>query len=264
MNPSRPLDSYLGYIFDLDGTIYLGPNLIEGVGNMLSGLRKAGKAIRFLSNKPLQNRSDYAGKLRSLGVEARDEEVINSSLVAARYLAKHHPGDKVLVIGEAPLILELVEAGIQVVDDGLTCDLVLLSFDRDFHYVKLHQAMVAAHRGVPLYATNPDVTCPVEHGVIPDCGAVIAALEACSGRKMDLVLGKPSHVMLEVILNDLDLPPGEVLLVGDRLETDMEMGRHAGMATALVLTGVTQRHQVDLWPHKPTCILSSAAEIMPM
>ncbi len=260
--PPRPLDSFRGYIFDLDGTIYLGPNLIEGAGVMLDLLRKAGKAIRFLSNKPLQNRSDYACKLRGLGVEARDEEVINSSLVAARYLSEHHPGARVFVAGEAPLILELVEAGIQVVDDGLTCDLVLLSFDRDFHYVKLHQAMIAAHRGVPLYATNPDVTCPVANGVVPDCGAVIAALEACSGRKIDLVLGKPSHVMLEVILHDLGLPPEDVLLVGDRLETDMEMGRRAGMATALVLTGVTQRHQAEAWPHRPTYILSAAAEIM--
>lgn len=263
MNPARPLQSYSGYIFDLDGTIYLGPNLIEGAGVMLDRLRKAGKAIRFLSNKPLQNRSDYARKLRGLGVEALDEEVINSSLVAARYLAEHHPGARVYVVGEAPLILELVEAGIEVVDNGLTCDLVLLSFDRDFHYIKLHQSMLAAHRGVPLYATNPDVTCPVENGVVPDCGAVIAALEACSGRKIDLVLGKPSHIMLEVILNDLGLPPDQVLLVGDRLETDMEMGRRAGMATALVLTGVTQPHQAEAWPHPPTYILSAAAEITP-
>jgi arabinose operon protein AraL len=261
LNPTRPLQSYSGYIFDLDGTIYLGPNLIEGAGVMLERLRKARKAIRFLSNKPLQNRSDYARKLRGLGVEALDEEVINSSLVAARYLAEHHAGARVFVVGEAPLILELVEAGIEVVDDGLTCDLVLLSFDRDFHYVKLHQSMLAAQRGVPLYATNPDVTCPVENGVVPDCGAVIAALEACSGRKIDLVLGKPSHIMLEVILHDLGLPPDQVLLVGDRLETDMEMGRRAGMATALVLTGVTQPHQAEAWPHPPTYILSAAAEI---
>lgn len=260
---SRPLPSYSGYVFDLDGTIYLGPNLIEGAGGMLERLRKAGKAIRFLSNKPLQNRTDYARKLRALGVEANDEEVINSSLVAARYLAEHHPGAKVYVVGEAPLILELVEAGIKVVDDGHSCDLVLLSFDRDFHYVKLHQSMVAAHRGVPIYATNPDVTCPVENGVVPDCGAVIAALEACSGRKIDLVLGKPSHVMLEVILHDLGLPAEEVLLVGDRLETDMEMGRRAGMGTALVLTGVTRREQAEAWPHQPTYILSAASEIMP-
>lgn len=255
------MTSFNGYVFDLDGTIYLGPNLIDGVSEMLSTLRRMNKSIRFLSNKPLQTRSDYAAKLRNLGVEASDQEVINSSAVAAQYLAEHFPGSRVYVVGEAPLIGELLEAGLKVVDDGHSCDLVLLSFDRNFHYVKLHQAMIAAQRGVPLMATNPDVTCPVEDGVIPDCGANIAALQACSGRGVDTILGKPSSIMMEVILRDLSLPPEQVLLIGDRLETDMSMGHRAGMKTALVLSGVTNRDQARAWQPPPTYILESAAEI---
>jgi len=258
----RPLlTSFSGYVFDLDGTIYLGPNLIDGVGEMLSTLRGLKKQIRFLSNKPLQTRRDYAAKLRALHVEAADHEVINSSAVAAQYLANHYPGARIYVVGEAPLIGELLEAGLKVVDDGHGCDLLLLSFDRNFHYVKLHQAMIAAMRGVPLMATNPDVTCPVEDGVIPDCGANIAALQACSGRKVETILGKPSPIMLEVILKDLALPPEQVLLVGDRLETDMKMGLDAGMKTALVLSGVTNPDQAREWRPTPTYILDSAAEI---
>lgn len=252
---------FSGYVFDLDGTLYLGPNLIEGVGPMLARLRALEKKIRFLSNNPLQTRFTYAAKLRSLGVEAHEAEVMNSSAVATQYLLERFPGAKLYVVGEAPLIGELVEAGFQVVDGSAECDLVLLSFDRDFHYVKLHQAMAAARRGVPLIATNPDVACPVPGGVIPDCGAIIAAVEACSGKKVEAIVGKPSEIMLRVILRDLGLPPDRVLLVGDRLETDMEMGRRAGMSSALVLTGVTTEAEARAWPHPPTFILASASEI---
>lgn len=260
MNP-RPLLDYAAYVFDLDGTIYLGPYLIEGVGSTLANLRERGKTIRFLSNKPIQTRHTYAEKLRSLGIQAEDDEVMNSSAVATKYLLKHHPKASLYVVGEGPLIGELVEAGFQIVDDGDDCDLLLLSFDRGFDYMKLHHAMLAARRGVPIIATNPDVVCPVENGFIPDCGAIMAAVEACSGEKVGVVIGKPSEIMLEVILNDLSLPASEVLLVGDRLETDMKMGRKAEMGTALVLTGVTTREQAEAWPDKPTYILDSAAEI---
>jgi HAD superfamily hydrolase (TIGR01457 family) len=254
------MKEYQGYLFDLDGTIYLGPQLISGVGEMLATLRRAGKSIRFLSNKPLQTRNTYARKLRDLGVQAEDAEVMNSSLVTTLYLKENHPTARVYVVGEAPLIGELVEAGLLVVPDSHECDLVLLSFDRDFHYVKLHQAMLAAQRGVPLIATNPDVTCPVEDGVIPDCGAIIAAVEACSGKKVEVIIGKPSQIMIEVILKDVGLSPSEVLLVGDRLETDMEMGVRAGMDTALVLSGVTSRAQVENWHPKPKYVFQTAAE----
>jgi len=262
MTRPRSLLGYSAYVFDLDGTLYLGPFLIEGVGPLLDRLRGLGKTIRFLSNKPLQTRHDYAKKLRSLGVEARDEEVMNSSAVAAQYLLREHPDARLYVVGEGPLIGELVDAGFKIVDNGEECDLLLLSFDRDFHYLKLYNSMLAARRGVPVVATNPDVVCPVENGFIPDCGAVIAAVEACSDRKIDVVVGKPSDIMLQVILEDVGFPPEEVLLVGDRLETDMTMGKRAGMATALVLTGVTAAEKAEAWPEKPTYILPSAAAIL--
>jgi phosphoglycolate/pyridoxal phosphate phosphatase family enzyme len=260
MNP-RPLLDYAAYVFDLDGTIYRGPYLIDGVDSALAKLRALGKAIRFLSNKPIQTRQTYAEKLRGLGIQADDEEVMNSSAVTAKYLSQHHRGARLYVVGEGPLIGELVDAGFEIVDDGDECDLLLLSFDRGFDYMKLHHAMLAARRGVPILATNPDVVCPVENGFIPDCGAIMAAVEACSGEKVGVVIGKPSEIMLEVILEDLGLPAGDVLLVGDRLETDMTMGRKAGMGTALVLTGVTTREQAEAWPEKPTYVLGSAAEI---
>lgn len=259
----RALLDYEGYVFDLDGTLYLGPVLIEGIAPMLENLRSLDKAIRFLSNKPLQTRQDYAAKLRSLGVDAEDDQVINSSAVVTRYLLDHHSGCRPYVLGEAPLLGELVAAGFSLATCSADCDLLLLSFDRDFSYRKLHEAMLAAKTGVPIIATNPDVTCPTESGEIPDCGAIIAAVEACSGREVDVIVGKPSRIMMEVILKDLGLPAGEVLLVGDRLETDMKMGLDAGMATALVLTGVTSPQAAAGCPAQPDYILASAAAIAP-
>ena len=260
MKPSALLD-YTGYVFDLDGTLYLGPNLISGVDQMLAELRKLDKKIRFLSNKPLQSRQDYAKKLRDFGIEAKDDEVMNSTTVTVRFLQEFYSEAKLYVCGEGPLIAELVEGGFEVVRSGEECDILLLSFDRNFHYLKLYESMIAARRGVPIIATNPDNTCPVDGGVIPDCGANIAAVEACSGRKIDTVVGKPSDIMLQVILDDLGEPAEKVLLIGDRLETDMRMGKRAGIATALVLTGVTSLNQAMAWPEKPTYILASAAEI---
>lgn len=258
----RNLLDYSAYVFDLDGTIYLGPRLIEGVAPMLSGLREKLKVVRFLSNNPLQTRHTYAAKLRGLGVKAEDSEVLNSSAVTTQYLSKHRPGARLFVVGEAPLISELVQAGFQVVDVHDECDVVVLSFDRNFHYLKLYKAMVEARLGKLVIATNPDVACPVPDGQIPDCGAIIAAVEACSGRKIDAIVGKPSDIMLQVVLEDLGLPAEDVLLVGDRLETDMEMGRRAGMSTALVLSGVSSREQLADWPHQPTYVLGNAGEIV--
>ncbi len=252
---------YSGYVFDLDGTLYLSARMIPDVDLMLAELRKAGKKIRFLSNKPLQSRRDYARKLRNFGIEAKDNEVMNSTTVTVRYLKDHYPGAKLYVCGEGPLISELVDNGFPIVNSGEQCEILILSFDRNFHYMKLYESMIAARRGVPIIATNPDNTCPVDHGVIPDCGANIAALEACSGRKVDTIIGKPSDIMLQVILEDIGEPAEKVLLTGDRLETDMRMGKRAGMATALVLTGVTSLEQAMKWPEKPTYVLESAAEI---
>lgn len=257
----RSLLDYKGYVFDLDGTIYLGSRLIPGVDTMLAKLRERDCKIRFLSNKPLQTRREYARKLRSLGVQADDSEVMNSSAVTTRYLRQNYPSHRIYVVGEAPLIGELLDAGFQVVSDSSDCDLLLLAFDRNFDYLKLFHAMLAARQGVPIVATNPDVACPVEGGLLPDCGAVIAAVEACSSRKVDIVVGKPSPIMIAAILEDLDLAPADVLLVGDRLETDISMGVTAGMATALVLTGATTAEQVPDWPDKPTYVLPSAAAI---
>jgi HAD superfamily hydrolase (TIGR01457 family) len=253
---------FLGYIFDLDGTIYLGEKLIPGAGETIEKLKSLSKKIIYLSNKPLQTREDYAAKLTRLGIPTRAEEVINSSLVMAHWLSREAPGTTIYVIGEIPLIQEMVRAGFRISEKGGEIRYVIASFDRTFDYRKLNIALQAIKKGAHFVATNPDRTCPVEGGEIPDCAAMIGAVEGTTGKKVEAVVGKPSDIMIRVALDYMGLRSQDCILVGDRLETDMVMGKKAGMAAALVLTGVTTRESLKKSDIQPDYVWESVAEII--
>ena len=250
-----------GIIFDLDGTVYLGDRLIPGARETIEWLRRHEHPIVFVSNKPLQSRADYAAKLSRLGVPTHPDEVINSSLVLVRYLSREMPGATVYAVGEPPLLEELADARFGISEAPDEIEVVVASFDRTFNYRKLNIAYQALRRGARFFATNADATCPVEGGEIPDAGAVIGALEGCSKRKVDLVVGKPSPLIVEVALEQLGRQAIECLMVGDRVETDILMGQRAGMTTALVLTGVTRREDLAGAPVQPDHVLESIAEV---
>ena len=250
-----------GYLLDLDGTVYLGERLIPGVDRAIAELRARGRRIVFLSNKPLQSRTDYAEKLTRLGIPTTEDEVINSSYVLARYLGKRAPGATVYAIGEPPLIAELEAAGFAISEDPKKIEYVIAAFDRTFDYRKLEIAFQALKRGARFYATNPDRTCPVEEGEIPDAAGMIAALEATAGRQVELVAGKPSRHMVEAALEVLGLPPQRCAMVGDRLETDMVMAKNNGLVAILTLTGVSRREDLGLAPVAPDYVIESIAEL---
>lgn len=248
-----------GFLFDLDGTVYRGETLIAGADRVIGRLREAGCKVVFLSNKPLYTREDYAEKLTRLGIPTKPQEVLNSTHVLIRYLTKRDPAARVFVMGEVPFLAEMARAGFSLTEEPAKIEYVVAAFDRTFDYRKLDIAFQALKRGARFLATNPDKTCPVEGGEIPDCAATIAALEAVTGRQVEVVVGKPSPIIVEVALETMGLAPRDCLLVGDRLETDIRMGIEAGMATALVLTGVAGRDALDSSPWKPTYVLDSVA-----
>ena len=253
---------FSGYIFDLDGTIYRGDKLIPGAKETIEKLKSHRKKILYLSNKPIQTRSDYAAKLTRLGIPTAPDEVINSSLVMARWLPKQSPGATIFVIGEPPLIQEMAQAGFSISEDPDKIQYVIASFDRTFDYRKLNIALQAIKKGARFVATNPDRTCPVDGGEIPDCAAMIGAIEGATGKKVETIVGKPSEIMIQVAVESVGLRPQDCLFVGDRLETDMVMGKKAGMATALVLTGVTSRQVLGQSPVQPDFVWESVAEIL--
>jgi len=252
---------YRGWLLDLDGTVYLGEQLIPGAAVAITALREAGRRVAFLSNKPLQTRDDYAAKLSRLGVPATADDVINSSLVLARHLRTLDAGAPVYVIGEPPLQAEMTAHGFEVRDDERV-RWVVIAFDRTFTYAKLNIALQAVRGGARLIATNPDRTCPVEGGEIPDCAGMIAAVEAVTDTKVELIVGKPSPIILEVALRALGCAASESVIVGDRVETDMVMGKRLGLATILVLSGVTHADDPRIAALAPDHVLRSVRELI--
>ena len=246
---------YRAYLFDLDGTIYLGDTLLPGAAETITAIRTAGRRAIFLSNNPTRTRQQYAGKLTRLGIPTQMEDIVNSSYVMVQWLLQKAPHARLFAIGEQPLRDELCQAGFTLSERAGEIDIVVASFDRTFNYYKLQVAFDAIRAGARLVATNPDRYCPVPGGGEPDCAAIIAAIEACTQVKCDPIVGKPSPIMVRTIMELLDLPPDQCVMVGDRLETDIAMGIDAGMDTCLVLTGDADRQRLAASGLHPTLVL---------
>ena len=254
---------YSAYLFDLDGTIYLGDTLLPGAAETIAALRSAGCRTVFLSNNPTKNRQQYAAKLSRMGIPTPVEDIVNSSFVMAQWLKQTMPDARLYVVGEEPLISDLREAGFQFSDQAGAIDVVVASFDRAFVYHKLQVAFDAIRAGARLVGTNPDRYCPVPGGGEPDAAAIIAAIEACTGARCDPIVGKPSPIMVSTIMALLNLPPERCIMVGDRLETDIQMGLVAGMATCLVLTGDATRATLAASGLQPTLVLEQIDGLLP-
>jgi arabinose operon protein AraL len=251
-----------GYIFDLDGTVYLGDKSIEGAAEAINILRNRGDRVVFLSNKPIASRNSYVEKLEKMGIKVSLEDVLNSSYIMANYLQKIlTDGQSVYVIGENPLIEELEAQDIPITLDPLQASYVVLSWDRKFTYDKLNAAFQAWYHGAKIIATNPDKTCPLEDGQIPDCGAMIGAIEGATNEPVHAVVGKPSPIMAEAAVKKLELDYSQCYMIGDRLETDIKMGNETGMKSVLVLTGISTEEMVARTSYKPDYILKSIKDI---
>jgi NagD protein len=255
---------FKGFIFDLDGTVYLSDRLIPDADRVIRLIRESGRRVVFLSNKPIQTREDYASKLTRLGIPTQPDEVINSTFVMTNYLKKIAPQARLFVVGETPFIEELKRAGFQITDEPKQIEYVVVAFDRTFDYGKLNVAFQAIKSGAHFVATNPDRTCPVESGEIPDCAGMIAAIEAVTEKKVEIIVGKPSPIMIQAALDVMGLRPEECILIGDRLETDIKMGKDSGIATGIVLTGVTDEEalkKIKHTPAQPDFVFRSIADV---
>jgi len=255
---------FRGFIFDLDGTVYLSDRLIPGADSVIRLLREGGRKVVFLSNKPIQTREDYAAKLTRLGIPTEPNDVINSSFVMINYLKKRAPGVKLFAVGEIPFVEELKRSGFVITEDPREIEYVVAAFDRTFDYRKLNIAYQAIKQGAHFVATNPDRTCPVEGGEIPDCAGIIAAIEAVTTKKVEVVVGKPSSFMMEAAFEVMGLRPEDCILIGDRLETDIKMGKESGIATGVVLTGVTDEKALKEYKHtsmQPDFVFQSIADV---
>lgn len=233
---------YDAYIFDLDGTIYLGDELLPGARELISALRARTIPVRFVSNNPTYTPQQYAEKLTRMGLPTWVEEITNTVVSMVRWLLTHAPSASVFPISEEPLISALTEAGIRISRDPAEIDIVIASYDRGFTYEKLQIAFDAIwfYKRARLIATNPDRYCPMPGGRgEPDAAAITAAIEASTQTRCEVVVGKPDPSMLYAALQGLDVELHNCVMVGDRLSTDIKMALAAGCDAALVLTGET-------------------------
>jgi len=266
----KPID---GFVFDLDGTVYLGDRALPGAVEAISELRRRGKRTLFVTNKPLEPREMYASKLTRLGIPTGPEQVITSAFVLGHHLAKTFPDQRYYVVGEDTLRSEMRGYGLTVVAefsdqdpmdtmDPEGIDAVIVAFDRTLDYRKFNTAYQALRNGARFFATNADKTCPMPGGAIPDAGATITALEYITGRRLELLAGKPSPIIMQVARDLLGLPPERCMMIGDRLETDIRMGQEAGFATAVVLTGVSRRQDVAGMSSPPDYVIENLGELI--
>jgi HAD superfamily hydrolase (TIGR01450 family) len=255
---------YAGYVFDCDGTVYVDEAPLPGAVMAISGVRERGARTLFLTNRPTSLSSTYAERLTAMGIPTSTRDVVSSIDALIWYLSQKEPPPRLMVVGEELLCDVLAESGFELSDEtSANADCVVVSFDRTFDYRKLKRAFDAVRAGASIVATNPDRYCPSADGGLPDCAAMLAAVEACTGAQAEAIVGKPSRHMAAVLRERLEVPPDEVLLVGDRLETDMMMARRLGMDFALVLTGATTADEVAMAPSQPDYVLESLLEILP-
>ena len=257
---------YKGYIFDLDGTIYYGSKLLPGARELIPYLRARGSRVLFLSNNPSHTRRSYAEKLTRMGIETMPKEVMSSGDILAKYLRENHPRCRVYVLGETALLDTLRESGLEVLlqpsaDEKV--DFVVASMDLSFDFAKLSLGMRLLMNGSELIATHGDPACPWDGGFVPDAGAIAAALSVSARKPVALVAGKPTALACAMALDELGCTPAEVLVVGDRMGTDIQLGADHGMDTALVLTGGDSLEDLVNYSFRPTYILENLWAVLP-
>lgn len=243
---------------DLDGTMYLGMRLLSGAREFVEAIRQAGRRVVFLSNNSSRRGAWYARKLRRLGVPVKNAEVFTSANATVLYLSRKCPSRRLYVVGTPSLRAEFRRAGFEPSSDQP--DAVVLGFDTTLTYAKIRRACDLIRSGVPFYATHPDLNCPTDGGLLPDCGAMIEMFAAATNVR-PVVVGKPQPEMIRFALQYAGVRSSEAAIVGDRLDTDVRMGQRAGMLTILVLSGATGTAEVRRSRLKPHLVFPTLKEL---
>ena len=229
------------FAFDLDGVIYLGEQVLPGAPELIEKLQRLGKEVFFVTNSTLFHRRFYAQRLRQMGIETDPERIITAAYATAWHLSENgHRGKRVFIFGEIGLREEMAHLGLEYLSerDNTLSDIVVVGLDREMTYQKLCKAASDIAAGATFIGVNNDGVWPVEEGVRPGVGAFVAALETATGRKAHIV-GKPNPKMLQIAMEKAKALPNETLMVGDKPDSDIIMGKRVGARTALMLTGLT-------------------------
>nr|WP_285844958.1 HAD-IIA family hydrolase [Oceanobacillus profundus] len=255
------IEDYDVYSFDLDGTIYVGDRLLPGAVETLEYIRSNGKKVRFITNSSNLSREECKERLERLGLTIQLEEVVTALYLAGLYFKEQYPAARVYVVGDDQVKTELHRQCIETIDEPAKATHVLVGHDRAFSYDRIQHAMNAIYQGAKLIVINPDPICPVPNGYIPDTMTFAKAIEVASGRAIDQIIGKPTHYYADRLLEISETDPNRILIVGDRLETDIMLGQAHGFATCLVLTGVANKQDTHKSMIKPDYVIENLSEL---
>ena len=247
-----------GFLIDMDGVLYRGPELIPGADRFVRELRDRDIPFRFLTNNSQRTRRDVLARLTRMGLDVEEEHVFTSAMATARFLAHQKPGGTAYVIGEGGLLTALDQHGYAVVDHDP--DYVVVGEGRTFNLELVEAAVRMILGGAKLIATNLDPNCPTQDGLRPGCGAMVAMLETATGVRAFSV-GKPSPVMMRAARKELGLSTDETTMVGDTMETDILGGVQLGFHTVLVLSGGTRPGDLPRYAYRPDAVVESLAEL---
>ncbi len=252
------------FLFDMDGTLYLGNQLFDFTPKLLRTIRANGGRYMFMTNNSSKSVADYIKKLASLGIEAEYDDFMTSSQATAYYLKKHYPGKVLYVSGTQSLKEELMKEGFAITEDAEKTEVIVSGFDTELTFKKLHDvSKMLCTRDIPYIATNPDYVCPTEFGSVPDCGSVSDMLFNVSGKR-PLFIGKPSALMPKLAMEKCGVAAEQTVVIGDRIYTDIKSGLNASALTVLVMSGETTHEILEASEDKPHLVLKDCSEMIPI
>jgi 4-nitrophenyl phosphatase/NagD protein len=250
------------FMLDLDGTTYVEDRLVPGALEFLAGVTSSGRAFTFLTNNTSRSAADYVRKLTTLGIPAAGDNVFTAGQATALFLSSHYPRSKVFLVGTQSLSREFAGCGIDLAGREERADVVVVGFDTELAYWKLERACGLIDDGAVFMATHPDLVCPVvNRRYIPDCGSMCQMITNATGKRPSMVFGKPDPSIVEMLRLRMGFDASEIVMVGDRLYTDIALAINAGVAGICVLTGETTRETLRDSPHQPDFVVESIADI---
>lgn len=248
-----------GFICDMDGVIYHGNKILDGVKEFVNWLIDNNKKFVFLTNSSERTPHELSMKLERMGLAVSPDHFYTSAMATAEFLATQKPGCTAYVIGEAALSKALYDHRIYMND--VNPDYVVMGETRTYSFEKIEKAIELVNKGAKLIGTNPDITGPTERGIMPATGALISPIEMATNKKAYFV-GKPNPLMLRHGLNKLNCHSTEIAFIGDRMDTDIIAGIESNVDTVLVLSGVTSVEDIDQYPYRPKYVLSGVGEVI--
>jgi NagD protein len=248
-----------GFIIDMDGVIYHGNILLPGVNEFLKWLEDSGKQYLFLTNASQRTPKELHEKLQRLGIYVGEEHFYTSALATAGFLASQKPNGSAYIIGDAGLIHALYSVGYTT--NNVNPDYVIVGDTSSYNFEKIELAVNLVLKGARLIGTNPDISGPVETGISPSVKALIAPIEIAAGKKAYFV-GKPNPLMMRIALKRLGVKREDAIVIGDRMDTDIRCGLESEIDTLLVLSGITDRTEIDNFPYRPRYILNGVIDLV--